>query len=156
MAAANANRDGQRQPGEFLHYTGASGCKYYKDTLIIKAGASGARIIPLTLAGSSQGYFIGVANNQVDLTAGLGASQAIINVWSRGEFTFEANGTGVSAHIGMVAFGLDDQTVGVSVSENALAVGRITGLVSTSQYRVLIDTGVAVRGASSYLLNANI
>ena len=33
MAAATANRDGQRQPGELIHYSGASGYKYFKNTL---------------------------------------------------------------------------------------------------------------------------
>lgn len=153
MAAANANRDAQRQPGELLHFTGASGYKYYKGTLLIKTGASGARVVPLTQAGSSMGYFLGVVENLVDLTAGLGASQAIIDVWSRGEFTFKANGTGVSSDIGKIAIGLDDQTVGISVDPNALAVGVITGIPSTSEYRVLIDGYIGSRGLSLYSNN---
>jgi len=150
MAAANANRDAQRQTGELLHFTGASGYKYYKGTLLMKTGASGARVIPLTSAGASNGYFLGVVENLVDLTAGLGASQAIIDVWSKGEFTFEANGTGVSAHIGQWAYGLDDQTVGVSIQINALPVGVITGFPSTSKYRVLIDPAIGSRGISLF------
>jgi len=150
MAAANANRDPERQPGEILHFTGASGYKYYKGTLLIKEGAATSRVIPLTAAGSSSGTFIGVVENLVDLTAGLGASQAIIDVWSKGEFTFAANGTGASSDIGKMAYGLDDQTVGNSMAVHSLAVGLITGIPSTSEYRVLIDNAVGSRGFSLF------
>lgn len=150
MAAANANRDAQRQPGDLLHFTGASGYKYYKGTLLIKTGASGARVVPLTAAGSSHGYFLGVVENQVDLTAGLGASQAIIDVWATGEFTFKANGTGASSHIGQIAYGLDDQTVGISMAIHSLPVGIITGYPNTSEYRVWINSFVGARGVSHF------
>ena len=150
MAAATANRDGERQTGILLSYSGASGYKYYKGTLLIKAGASGARVIPLTGAGSSNGTFLGVVENQVDLTAGLGASQAIIDVWAQGEFTFNANGTGVSADIGKIAYGIDDQTVGVSAVVPSIAVGLITGMPSTTEYRVLINSFIGSRGVSSF------
>lgn len=154
MAAANANRDPQRQPGEFLHYTGASGFLYYKGTLLMKQGASYAGVQPLTSAGSSNGYFLGVVENRVDLTAGLGSSQEILNVWTRGEFTFAANGTGATSHIGQIAYALDDQTVGVSMVVPSLAVGVITGVPTTSSYRVLIDGFVGGRGVSSFPNNA--
>ena len=148
MAAAAANRYGQRQPGELLHMSGASGFHYYKDTLLCKDGTDSAVVKPLTAAGSSMGYFLGVISNEVNLTAGLGSSQEILGVWTRGEFTFEANGTGTSAHIGQRAYALDDQTVGVSMAVHSLWVGMITGIPSTSQYRVLIDPAVNGRGIS--------
>lgn len=140
MSAATADRDGQRQPGELVPYTGASGYKYYKNTLIIKDGPGNLR--PLAAAGLSNAYFIGVNANRVDLTAGLGASQAILDVWKRGEFTFAANGTGASAHIGQRAYALDDQTVGVSMGAPALYVGEITGIPTSTSYRVRIDTAI--------------
>lgn len=148
MAAANANRDAQRQPGELIPYTGASGYLYYKGTLLIKEGAATTRVIPLTAAGSSMGTFLGVVENRVDLSAGLGTSQAIINVWSKGEFTFVANGTGASSDIGKMAYGLDDQTVGNSMAVHSLPVGLITGIPTSSTYRVLIDNAVGMRGVS--------
>lgn len=153
MAAANANRDPQRQPGDLLAYTGASGYKYYKGTMLMKDATGSAVVKPLTLAGSSNGYFLGVIDSLVDLTAGLGSSQAIIDVWATGEFTFKANGTGASAHIGQIAYGLDDQTVGVSAGV-ALPVGVITGIPSTSDYRVLVNGFVGRRGVSAFINNA--
>lgn len=142
MAAATQNRFGERQPSELVPYTGASGYRYFKNTLIIKDG-SAARIIPLTVgAGASNARFIGVANNEVNLTAGLGASQKILDVWKCGEFTFNANGTGVSADIGKVAYGVDDQTVGVSSGLNSMPVGEIVGLPTTSSFRVRIDNAI--------------
>lgn len=154
MSAATGNRDAQRQPGELVHYSGASGYKIYKGTLLMKDGTGSAAIRPLTLAGSSRGYFVGVANNNVDLSAGLGASNEILEVWKRGEFTFEANGTGASAHIGQQAYALDDQTVGVSIAIPALYVGEITGIPTTSTYRVLIDPAINGRGVSHFPNNA--
>lgn len=148
MAAAAANRDGQRQPGDILHFSGASGYKYYKNTLMMKDGTDSAVIRPLTLAGSSQGYFIGVNEDMIDLTAGLGSSQGILRIWATGEFTFAANGTGASAHIGQQAYALDDQTVGVSIAVPALYVGMITGIPTTSTYRVLITPAINSRGVS--------
>lgn len=148
MAAATANRDGQRQPGELLHFSGASGYKYYKNTLMIKDGTDSPVIRPLTQAGSSMGYFLGVNEDAVDLTAGLGSSQAILRIWSKGEFTFSANGTGASAHIGQRAYALDDQTVGVSMAVHSLWVGMITGIPTTTSYRVLIDPAINSRGVS--------
>lgn len=153
MTAATGNRYAERQPSEFVPYTGSSGYKYYKDTLIMKS-SSGAVITPvgLTNPGVSNGYFLGVVNNKVDLSAGLGSSQAIIDVWKSGEFTFEANGTGASQHIGQIAYALDDQTVGVSCAAPCLPVGEIVGIPSTTKYRVRINNfvglGIANRGVS--------
>ena len=154
MAAATGNRDYARQEGELVHYSGASGYTYYKGVLLMKDGTGSAAIRPLTRAGSSMGYFIGVANNNVSLAAGLGASNEILEVWKRGEFVFEANGTGTSAHIGMQAYALDDQTVGVSIGIPALYVGEITGIPTTSTYRVLIDPAINGRGVSFFPNNA--
>jgi hypothetical protein len=142
MTASTANRFGERQPSEYVPYTGASGYHYYKDCLLMKDASSG-RVIPLIQgAGASNGRFLGVMDNEVNLAAGLGSSQAILNVFKRGEYTFEANGTGTSAHIGQMAYGLDDQTVGVSAGVAALPVGEIVGIPSTSTYRVRIDNAI--------------
>lgn len=144
MAAATKNRYGERQPAEYVPYTGASGYHYYKDTLLMKDGAVG-RIRPLVQgSGASNARFIGVASNEVDLSAGLGSSQATLNVWKTGEFTFNANGTGTSAHIGQIGYGLDDQTVGVSAGVVGLPVGEIVGIPTTSTYRVRIDNAVSL------------
>lgn len=149
MAAATANRFGERQPSHLASYTGASGYHYYKDTLVIKPGVSLAAFIPLTRLGSSNGYFMGVASEEVDLTAGLGASQRILRIWKTGEFTFAANGTGSSWHIGLPAYGLDDQTVGVSIASQSIIVGEIVGVPTTSSYRVRIDAAIGNRGVSA-------
>ena len=153
MAAATADRDPRRQPGELIHYTGASGYTYYKGTLLIKEMANG-RVVPATTAGASNSVFLGVVDNRVDLSAGLGSSQEIINVWATGEFTFAANGTGASAHIGQQAFVIDNQTVGTSSTVPSMRVGLITGIPSTSEYRVLINSAVGTRGVSVHVNNA--
>ena len=142
MAAATANRDGQRQPSVVAPYTGSSGYTYYKDTLVMKSPV-GAVIQPVVQgAGASNARFIGVVKDRVDLSAGLGASNHILNLWKTGEFTFATNGTGTSAHIGQGAFALDDQTVGISAGVPVVRVGEIVGLPSTSSYRVRIDGSV--------------
>jgi hypothetical protein len=154
MAAATADRLVDRQPAELCHYSGASGYKYYKGCLVIKPGDSTLPIQPLTAAGSSDAYFLGVIANRVDLSAGLGSSNEILDVWKRGEFTYAANGTGASAHIGLRAYALDDQTVGISMAVPSLCVGEITGIVSTSKYRVRIDNAVGtLRGVSNFSPN---
>jgi len=142
MSAAAADRDGQRQPSVLVPYTGCSGYTYYKDTLLMHK-AAGTGIAPLVSgAGASQAHFIGVGGNHVNLSAGLGTSQDIIGVYKTGEYTFAANGTGASSHIGQIAYGLDDQTVGTSIAAPCLAVGEIVGIPTASAYRVRIDNAV--------------
>lgn len=148
MAAASADRKVDRQPSELASYNGASGYLYYKGTLLMKDATNAAVLRPLTAAGASNGYFLGVVADRVDLTAGLGSSQKTLEVWKRGEFTFAANGTGASADIGKLAFALDDQTVGVSIAQPTLVVGEIMGIPTTSTYRVRIDSFVGSRGIS--------
>jgi hypothetical protein len=142
MAAAAADRDGQRQPSEYVPYTGASGYTYYKDTLLMGLG-TGLGVVPLVQgAGASNAHFLGVVANRVTLGAGLGTSNFIVNTWKVGEFTFAANGTGASSHIGLRAYGIDDQTVGTSAAAPCLTVGEIVGIPSTSTYRVRIDNAI--------------
>jgi hypothetical protein len=144
MAATTKDRYGERQPSELVPYTGASGYTYYKDTFVM-VGASGAMVLPLVQgSGASNAKFIGVASNNVNLSGGLGASQAILNVWKTGEFTFVSQGTGASSHIGRMGYGLDNQTVGTSAAAPAIPVGEIVGIPSTSSYRVRIDNAVAL------------
>ena len=144
MTAAAENRYGERQPSEYCPYNGASGYTYYKHTLQMNDIANG-RIIPVVQgAGASHASFVGVASNMVDLSEGLGTSQATLDMWKTGEFTFVANGTGASAHIGQKAFALDDQTVGVSIAPPCLQVGEIVGVPSTSSYRVRVDNAIAL------------
>lgn len=141
MAAATANRDGKRQPGEYVAYTGASGIHYYKNTLIMKNGVA---ILPAAQgAGASNARFLGVAANEVNLAGNLGTSNAILNIWKTGIFTFTAQGTGASPHIGQRAYALDDQTVGVSAATPVLYVGEITAISpTTGSYRVFIDPAI--------------
>jgi len=144
MAAASKNRDGARQPGELVSYNGASGYTYYKNTLLMKDRATD-RVIPLvTGTGASNAKFIGVVSNRVDLSEGLGASNTTMDVWKTGIFSFVANGTGATVDIGSMAYGIDDQTVGNSCGVAGLPVGEITGLVSTSVYRVRIDNAICL------------
>lgn len=103
---------------------------------------AGAIIRPAA-QGVTGAAFLGVVDNRVNLSEGLGASQEVINVWKTGEFTFDANGTGASAHIGQRAYALDDQTVGVSIAYPCLRVGEIVGIPSTSTYRVRIDSAIS-------------
>lgn len=142
MTAASENRYGERQPSELCPYSGASGYKYYKHTLMMK-DVKTARIRPLEDGtGVSNATFVGVADNMVDLSAGLGTSQRTLNIWKTGEFTFVVNGTGASADIGQRAYGLDDQTVGTSIGDPCLQVGEIVGVPSTSTYRVRINNAI--------------
>lgn len=142
MTAASKDRYGERQPSELCPYHGASGYTYYKNTLMMKDVAT-ARIRPLEDgAGVSNATFVGVADNGVNLSAGLGASQRTLNIWKTGEFTFVVNGTGASADIGKRAWGLDDQTVGTSIASPCLCVGEIVGVPSASTYRVRINNAI--------------
>lgn len=154
MSAATQNRDGQRQPGEVVAYNGSSGYNYYKETLVQKTIGSAVVNPAVQGAGASNARFIGVVVDRVDLTAGLGSSNAVLNVYKRGEFTFVANGTGVSVHIGQRAFALDDQTVGVSMGVPCLWVGEITGIPTSGTYRVLIDNAVG-QPMSSHTMGAS-
>jgi hypothetical protein len=83
--------------------------------------------------------FLGVNRNRLDRSADNGASLVDLEIWKTGRFVFAAQGTGASAHIGQVAYGIDDQTVGVSAAPPVLRVGEIVSLPSTSEYEVRID-----------------
>ncbi len=157
MAAATQDRDGQRQPSIIAPYTGASGELYYKNTFMIRNGTSGTDgvVRSLTLAGSSRGYFLGVNADRVDLSAGLGSSQSQLRIWKAGEFTFAANGTGISSHIGEVAYGLDDNTAGISAVQPALIVGEIVAIPTSSTYRIRIDNAVGGKAGTSAAVDNN-
>jgi hypothetical protein len=86
--------------------------------------------------------FLGVNRNNLDLSTNVGTSLVDLEVERTGRFIFEAQGTGASAHIGQRAYGIDDQTVGVSAAPPVLWVGDIVGLPSTDQYEVIIDNAV--------------
>lgn len=151
MASATTDRDLQWQPSEIISYTGASGYLFYKGTIAVQQAGTGA-IRPYT-AGLSGAYFLGIVRDRVDQSAGLGASQAELKIYKRGEVTLAANGTGVSAHIGRQAFAIDDQTVGVSatVGPSSIFVGEIVGVPTSTTYRVRIDNAVGTRGNSGVL-----
>lgn len=142
MAAATQNREPQRQPSELVPYTGSSGYTYYKGTGAM-AQATGSGVIPVVQgAGASNAHFLGIVNDRVDLSEGLGSSQATLDIWKTGEVTLAANGTGASADIGLRAYFLDDQTVGTSIAPPCLFAGEIVGFPDTSTYRVRIDNAV--------------
>lgn len=140
MAAATGDRSEGREPGELVQYTGASGYIYYKHAMVM---LSGAGIVPVAQgAGASQARFLGVNASNVNRLTDSGASQKTIDLWKTGIFSFAANGTGASAHIGQRAYALDDQTVGVSAAVPVLYVGEIVGIPTTSIYRVRIDNAI--------------
>lgn len=140
MAAATTDRDMQRQPSTQANYTGVSGQTYYKGTGVM---ANGVGVVPVAQgAGASNAYFLGIVDNRIDLSAGLGASQGIINVWKVGEYTVAAQGTGVSSHIGKRAYWIDNQTVGVSAATPVLLAGEIMAIPTSSTYRLRIDNAV--------------
>lgn len=149
MSAAAADRYGERQPSEYTPYSGASGYTYYKHTYIMHK-ADGTGVAPAVQGtGCSGAHLLGVLDNGVNLSEGLGASQETLNIWKKGEFTFEAQGTGASAHIGQRGYLIDDQTVGVSAGIPCLVAGEIVGLPSASEYRVRIDNAVGLWGHAS-------
>ena len=143
MAAATRDREvSSRTPGNLIPYSGASGYNYLVGCMTMR-DITGAIIRPMVQgAGASNARFLGINRNRVDLTAGLGSSQAILDIYKTGVFTLLANGTGSSTDIGKVAYALDDQTVGISIAAPCLAVGEITGFIDTSTYRVRIDNFV--------------
>ena len=149
MSAATQNRFAERAESDIIAYSGGSGYHYYRDTLIMKQGLSLSTITPVASAGCSGGLFLGVAVNEVNLAAGLGASQEVLNIWKTGVFTFASNGVGATSDIGRRAWALDDSTVGLSMaSQGGLYVGEITGVPSSTTYRVRIDPAVNFWGAS--------
>lgn len=141
MAAANRNRDAQMTPdSKLVKYTGAVGAHYYAGTYIMVAGGT---IVPAAAgAGASGAKLLGVIANEVDISGGVGASNAELMIYKEGVFSMNAQGTGTSAHIGARAYIIDDNTVGVSVGFPALYAGEITGLQTTGIYRVRIDQAI--------------
>lgn len=153
MSALTVNVNRERKESDLIAYNGGSGYNYYKGAMVIKQGASWATIIPLATAGASSAKFLGVNEEQINLTAGLGSSNGTLKLWTTGEFTFSANGTGVTNDIGLRAYGLDDNTVGNSLAQPAVWVGIITGIPDSTHYRVLIDQAIGALGASFVTLN---
>lgn len=140
MSAATGDREYQRQPSDVVTYGGASGYTYYAGAMVMRDTTG---VIRPLVKGVTVATFLGVIADRVDLSGGdLGASARPIDVHKKGEFTLEAQGTGASAHIGKPAYAMDDQTVGVSAAVPYNQVGVITGLKSTSQYRVRITASV--------------
>lgn len=143
--AASANRDAQRQPGDIALIPGSSGYHIYAGTLVQK-GVGTAVTKPLAVAGASTFYFAGVACDELNLTSG--GSIGDLRVYTRGIFTFKAQGTASNTYIGSPAYGIDDETVGTSVADLRTLAGVIVGIDGTAKYRVLIDSAVGTAGTT--------
>lgn len=144
--AATADREIQRQPSELVAFTGVSGQTYYAGTMVMR-GVS--HLLPAA-RGTTDSRFVGVIENRVDLSGGnVGASNHEMLVHMKGEFTFDAQGTGSTDDIGKVAYIIDDETVGTSVAPPYNEAGIIVGLPSTSEYRVRITNSVAKDATNS-------
>lgn len=138
--AASADRTQERQPSEYCFYRGSSGTKIYSGTFVMRTNAG---VIQAGEGGASTSSFLGVADNQADLSATQTGITAInVKVWKTGEFTVKALGTGATTDIGQKAYLHNDETVGVSYGTPNLVVGEITGIPSTSTYRVRITNAV--------------
>lgn len=149
MAAATANRDISYQPADIVAYNGSSGQRYYAGTMVVRL-ASGAIAPAVVGAGASNSAFLGVAREEVNLTTNNGLSNLRLNLYKHGEFTFAAGpGGGVSTDIGRVVFALDDQTVGASAAAPYLAVGEVTGIPTSTTYRVRITNYVGRTSTNS-------
>lgn len=148
--AASGDNDLERRPGELVNYgLGASGYMYHKGAAFMRDGASGA-LRPVA-GGVTGSIFLGVVDRSVAGPNGSnGLSVNTINAWAQGEFTFNAQGTGASAHIGQKAYFMDDITVGVSAAVSNVLAGVVTGLESTDKYRVRITSAIG-RASGTYL-----
>ncbi len=129
------------QPSRYVPYTGGQSIAYYKGQLLGFFGGVLRGVMGNT-SGASGGHFVGVADNRVALEGGKGSSQAVLNVWKFGEYTYNAVGTGASTDIGLRAYAADDNTVGPSVATPALYVGEIVGLPTSTTYRIRIDSAI--------------
>lgn len=149
MAAATTDRDISRQPSDLVNYNGASGRVYYQGTMVVSDTSNVIR--PATSFGVSGDVvsFLGVVAERVDLSGNLGNSNFTLKLWKTGEFTFAAQGTGVSAHIGQRAFIIDDQTVGVSAAIPRLVAGEIVAIPTSSTYRVRITNYTGTLAANA-------
>lgn len=142
MAYLTGNFDTKgKQPSAYVPYTGGQSIGYFKGQLLVmSAGAIKPAMGNTT--GASGTHFLGVADSRVALEGGKGSSQATLNVWKTGEFTYNAVGTGVSSDIGLRAYALDDNTVGPSVAAPTIYVGEIVALPTSTTYRLRIDSAV--------------
>jgi len=143
MTAATKDRVVDRQPAELVTYQGSSNYQIFSGTGVmakdgdIQPVAQGAGI------SSASNIFLGIAeNNAIGFDGSNGNSTANVDVWAEGEFTLEVNGTGASSDIGKKVYFVDDQTVGVSVAPPRILAGNVTGLRTTSLYRVRINSAV--------------
>ena len=134
-ALTGAKQNIARQPSDLVPYTGASGYSYYSGGMLMK-GATAGLILPVTTTGLTNSTFLGV--NITNAFPANGASNATLEVFKTGEFTFDAQGTGISAHIGQIAYAFNDNTVGVSSAVPRLPVGEIVGIPTSTTYRVRI------------------
>lgn len=143
MAALSGPKEEQRQPSDLVPYTGNSGYNYYAGALLMR-GATAGLIVPIASTTGASGLlstsFIGVAANSA--FPSNGSSNSIIDVWKTGEFTVDAQGTGVSADIGKIGYAFNDNTVGTSFATPRLAVGEIVGVPTSTTYRLRITNQV--------------
>ena len=142
MTAATGDNQGERQPADIVQYQSGVSTIFYKDCAVMSDGAGAIKPVVVG-AGASMATFLGVVDDRVDQSRSLtGLSCIPLRVWKSGEFTFNAAGTGASAHIGRPVYFHDDQTVGISAAYPRLLAGEVTGMKNTSTYRVRITQAV--------------
>lgn len=139
MSALTDVREVKRKDGQYQNYKAGAAKKIYKGALTVNAasGAGNGYAEPLTDAANKN--YIGVSVDTVDNSSGAnGAKEG--RVFKTGTFEF-AKASATQTDVGKAAYGLDDQTVGLT-STNSILVGYIEEIINSTTVAVRIDRAV--------------
>lgn len=144
MAAATADRDGQKTEGKVKSLDVKAAVTLFKNTL---AGWNAGYLQPLA-HGTSGLRFAGVTQHKADNADG-DDGDIECKIERHGEWEFVYNGGNADETLlGKTAYAIDDQTVDEDPSTvtNEYAVGEIVEIVSATKVRIQID-GYCLRAA---------
>ena len=144
MAAATADRDGQKTEGKVKSLDVKAAVTLFKNTL---AGWNAGYLQPMA-HGTSGVRFAGVTQHKADNADG-DDGDIECKVERHGEWEFVYNGGDADETLlGKTAYAIDDQTVDEDPATvtNEYAVGEIVEVISATKVRIQID-GYALRAA---------
>lgn len=132
MSALTKDRNTVRKQGDYAAYPVKGGSKIYAGSMVAM-GVDGYAVPGSDTAGLK---FLGISREYVDNTTGADGGLTV-TVWRRGCFELSASGM-TKANVGDAVYMADDQTVGLTATNN-ISCGKISEFNSAASVYVDIE-----------------
>jgi hypothetical protein len=134
MSASTAARESKMKKGDLEYYL-MGAVKINKGTFVFVRQADG-NAYPARATGGITDYFVGVAYETVDNSAGSAGATGL-RVIRNGSHVFTLT-SATQTDVGAPVYALDDQTVTITSSTSVVQVGYIAQVIDSSDVRIRI------------------